>query len=363
MTGRWGLGARRGSQGAKAASLAVALLLGCAILAPVPTSAQGGPPARLMTIGPWIAFCDNTGGCGVSNIAAHPGSGAARDDIPGVCLWTGAPEADEASLSLWFGGTAGRDGESLVVEPVRGRSAAPVGGAVVARPDGADRYVIRGQALDPLVQDLRAADTVLIREREGGPVLARVMVAQLDRALRVAQSFGTPYRPVPTVTVHPIERIPQGDWNVATPLLHEHCGDDQSRGVLSDRFRLDADRQLWSISCRRAGFYNLVWLVMIVGQDGVPTPLDLPSVVDHEGVGPDISNLAIHPDQGVIEDFRKWGGAGDCGIRRRWGWTGTHFALLTEDYMPRCFGAPSSQWLRMHRVNEAGAHGTARPPC
>ncbi len=210
MTGRWGLGARRGSQGAKAASLAVALLLGCAILAPVPTSAQGGPPARLMTIGPWIAFCDNTGGCGVSNIAAHPGSGAARDDIPGVCLWTGAPEADEASLSLWFGGTAGRDGESLVVEPVRGRSAAPVGGAVVAHPDGADRYVIRGKALDPLVQDLRAADTVLIREREGGPVLARVMVAQLDRALRAAQSFGTPYRPVPTVTVHPIERIPQG---------------------------------------------------------------------------------------------------------------------------------------------------------
>jgi hypothetical protein len=363
MMGRTGLGASPLLQGPKAKGMAVALSLGCAILAPLPSSAQAGPPAPLMTIGPWIAFCDNTGGCGASNIAAHPGSGTARDDIPGVCLWKGTLEADEASLSLRLDGAASRDGEAVVVEPVSGRWAAPVGPAVVAGRDGAQRYVIRGAALDPLVANLRAADAWLVRERQDEPVMARVLVAQLDRALRAAQSLGQSFRPTPTIVTHPFERVPLGDLKAAALLLHEHCGNDQSRGVLADTFRLGADLQLWSISCRRAGFFNAISLVMTVGRDGIPAPLVLPSVIDHEGAGPDVSNLTIHPDQGVIEDFRKFGGTGDCGIRRRWGWTGTRFELLTEDYMPRCFGAHSSQWLRMHRVNEPGAPGAARPPC
>lgn len=351
------------SRGVKTNGLALALLLGCAILAPLPTSAQSGPLAPLMTVGPWIAFCDNTGGCGVSNIAANPGSGAANADIPGICLWQGTPEADEAILSLRLDETDGREGEGIVIEPVRGPSETRIGAAVVARWDGEERYVIQGAALDPLVANLRRADALLIRDREDSPVLSRVPLTRLDAALRVAQSYRKPYQPVPKVALRPFERIPLDDLGAAMPLLHEHCGRDQRRGLLVDGFRLGADLRLWSISCRRAGFYNAVTLAMMVRGDGMATPLVLSSIVDHEGVGPDFSNLALHPDQGVIEDFRKLGGAGDCGIRRRWGWTGTHFELLTEDYMPRCFGARSSQWLRMHRVNEAGAGGTARPPC
>jgi Protein of unknown function (DUF1176) len=286
-----------------------------------------------------------------------------KDSIPSICLWEGAAGAQERSLTLRLDGTTGKEGESLFIEPVRGASETSTGPATLAQGDGAERYTVRGSTLDTLIAAMHTADAALIRERQDGPVVARASLARLALALHAMLSYTKPYQPTPTLRPQPFERISIGDLHAAEPLLREHCGDAPQRALLADGFRLSPELQLWSISCRRAGLYNMISLAITVGVHGAIRPLVLSSIVDYEGVGPDFSNLAIHPAEGVIEDLNKSSGAGDCGKRRRWGWTGMRFELLTEDYMPRCFGAGSSQWLRVHRVNEPRAADKAKPPC
>jgi hypothetical protein len=343
--------------------LAALLVLGCALLAPGPAAARNGTQAPLLTLEPWIIFCDNTGGCGLSNIAAHPGSSLGKESIPDLCLWQGPVQGQDAFLSLRLDDGSGSLGESIIIQPVSGASESPAGPATVAQGDGTDRYLVRGAALSPLLAAMAKADAALIREREDGAVMARVSLTRLARALHAADSYRKPEQPRPTHRLRPIEPMAPGDVAAARPLLHEHCSNALPGERPAQAFRLGADLQLWSMFCRHDGFYNMMSLALTVGADGTATPLDLPSVVDHDGVGPDISNLAIHPAEGIIEDFRKRAGAGDCGIRRRWGWTGARFELLTEDYMPYCFGARSSRWLRLHRADETGLARPGKSPC
>lgn len=350
------------------ASLGPCLGLALGTLGAAPALAKKGPPPLWSQQGHWTAFCDNSGGCGVANVSTHREKYARNSDAnaPWICLWLGAADAKAASLSLRLDpvpqGAAGPERSAFLLQPVASPAQEATGTGGIVEWDGDERYILREPDLQTLIDSLRHADLALVRELNGGPVISQIPLEGLRTALRFAQAWQSAARPLPKPIIKPFIRAGASDMKRASLLLKEHCGHDPRRELLADAYHLAPDRQLWTISCRRT-IYNAMTIAMTTTAKGRPVPLDLPSIVDHEGVGPDLSNLAVHAAFGVIEDYHKIRGTGDCGIRRRWGWTGSRFDLVSEEFMPSCFGAAHSQWLRMYATQPADPATPARPPC
>lgn len=349
-----------------------------AVLGTMPSAARNGPPPKLFQRGEWTAFCDNSGGCGLANAAHRPSlreravrTGSASTASSGtasswVCLWLGSTSGVDASLSLLpedepapITGTHRRE---LFIQPVKGLSEEPVGRAMVARHDGLERYTRGAENLPSLTEALRTADVALLRETTDGPVVARIPLDGFLATLGYAQAFRTDRRPLPVVTPKPFRHAGQGTAAETEQLRREHCSEGHHRAPPIARYALAPGRQLLVMHCRLSG-YNGLALALTAGRDRKARPLILTSVVDHEGVGPDFSNLLVQPELGLIEEYHKTRGAGDCGKRRRWAWNGRRFELHSEEIMPACFGAGHFQWLRMHASAPPTPNGQQRPPC
>lgn len=348
----------------------------CAMLAmmgatPV-LSRNVGHPARLIELGSWTAFCDNSGGCGVANLSSRRGAFAANPDAasPWTCLWLGAADRPDMELSVQIDEGRGHGQgpgvepvrREILLEPARGDSEDPVGAHLVARLGDDGRYQIDARSLPALITDLQSADVMLVRESAVGPVLGRVSLDGLRQALAFAQGSRTNARPLPNFAPRPFTRLERGDTKRATALHRQHCNDELGGGPRVEMFRLSPDRQLWTMPCRPSGSNQKV-LAMTGAGNGRLSTLVLSSIVDHDGIGPDFSNLLVQPELGTIEDYHKTRGTGDCGIRRRWAWNGGRFVLVSEVFMPVCFGAGHSQWLRVHMSGPHSAAGVRRSAC
>lgn len=331
--------------------------------------AQAGPAPLILERGSWTAFCDNSGACGMANMSTRRGSYAvpAEGELPWVCFWLGASDTFDASFSILFrDGTQGSGNampRELVVQPVLGRSEYQLGVPVTARLSGDGRYRVHSSNSESLAADLGQADAALLREPAGGPVFARISLDGFAVASRYAHAMRTATRPLPEITPTPFSRLGTVDPQRSRDLHRRHCGNDLQSPRRVEAFRLSADRQLWTLNCRMSGLYNLKVLALIAGPRGAPSELVLQSVVDYEGVGPDFDNLIVKPELGLIEDYRKTRGIGDCGIRRSWAFTGEAFRLVSEEFMPHCFHAGHAQWLRMHSSVRPGIAMAPRSPC
>jgi hypothetical protein len=58
----------------------------------------------------------------------------------------------------------------------------------------------------------------------------------------------------------------------------------------------------------------------------------------HDGGDSQLVNVAFDPKTGVLSEYNKWRGLGDCGSSTNWVWTGKQFAAVTHDTMPECRG-------------------------
>jgi hypothetical protein len=331
--------------------------------------AQAGPTPLILERGSWTAFCDNSGGCGMANMSTRRGSYAvpAEGELPWVCFWLGASDTFDASFSVLFGdGTQGSGNampRELVIQSVLGRSEYQLGVPATARLGDDGRYHVDSANIESLAADLGMADAALLREPNGGPVFARLSLDGFAAALRYARARRTIARPLPEIVPMPFAPVSQVDPQRSRDLHRRHCGNDLQSPRRVEAFRLSADRQLWTLNCRMSGLYNLKVLALIAGPRGEPSELVLQSIVDYEGIGPDFDNLIVNPALGLIEDYRRSRGVGDCGIRRSWAWTGEAFRLASEEFMPHCFHAVRAQWLRMHTSAGPGIAMPQRPPC
>lgn len=329
---------------------------------------NSGRPAQLSESGGWTAFCDNSGGCGVANVSTRREAFAARSDAeaPWACLWLGAADMREARLSIKIDPGTGNDAAarrpSIILQAAGGAAETDVGSPAVARLDRDGRYIIGPDRLPGLVAAWRQADVVLVREADAGPVLGRMPLDGLRSSLNYAQGGQTAARTLPRISPRPFGGGKPGDPRRTAALQRVHCADEPAAGKRVETFRLGRSLHLWTVDCRRYG-YNALSLAMTGTHAGKLSPLVLKSIVDHDGVGPDLSNLAVHAGSGIIEDYHKTRGAGDCGKRRRWAWNGGRFVLISEEVMPRCFGANHSQWLRLHASHLVDDPQPARPPC
>lgn len=345
-----------------------ACLLLAALEASPALARNSGSPAPVIQLGSWTAFCDNSGGCGVANVSTRRATHA-ESESPWVCLWLGASDTHEASLSLLLENGLGQresaprqEVRMVVVQPVQGTSEKSAGAAVTATKGTGIRYWIDKEGVRELLGNLHNADAALVRETRDGPVLGRISLDGFRQAVRFATMHQSAARKTPQIAPEPFVLIDHDKAPRSLELHRQHCGGERRRDLSVSIYRLKAGQELWTTSCRQSG-YNTKSLAMMADKRGNVVPLVLKSVIDHDGVGPDLSNLAVHPERGLIEDYRKTRGAGDCGIRRRWAWTGQRFVLASEEFMPECFGASHSQWLRMHSTAQKSAAQPTRLPC
>lgn len=111
--------------------------------------------------------------------------------------------------------------------------------------------------------------------------------------------------------------------------------------------RLDATTELWGAPCSMTT-YNTGYLLYLTGPDGRdPRRAGLPGVLQTTDI---VVNPAYDPETRTLTQTvwaNKWG---HCGRLQTWVWTGTEFALQTEQAMAECTGIPPPFWPTLWRT-------------
>ena len=348
----WAAGRRAGL------ALGVSLAAACGATTGAIARNSGQPPP-LFEAGGWTGFCDNQGGCGLANTSTWR---EARANARGparawMCVWLGPTGDTDAIVSVKLD-EALEDRvarPAIVVESDDGRRA-------TLRAAGDGRHELLGPDAVALALSLGASAEIALREPEGGPVLDRLSLDGYPRAMRAIEAKRTDARPPREIVPRGFARVERAVPRGLAALHREWCDATPWEPRSARAYRLFDGTHLWTASCARSA-YNPVTLVGIEAGDGSVGALQLPSVVDHDMVGPGFTNLALDPARGRLDDLFKRRGANDCGTRRAWVWNGGRFALVSEHTMGHCHGASHDQWQRMSVTPVRGEPPPGRRPC
>lgn len=103
---------------------------------------------------------------------------------------------------------------------------------------------------------------------------------------------------------------------------------------------LDAKHYLVGIACF-SGAYNQMTDMFVVTKDSAASakPQTTRAKLEFHGKGDSqLVNAAFDPVTGMLSDYNKSRGLGDCGSSTEWVWTGKQFAAVSYDDMPECRG-------------------------
>jgi len=103
---------------------------------------------------------------------------------------------------------------------------------------------------------------------------------------------------------------------------------------------LDAKHYLVGIACF-SGAYNQMTDLFVVTKDSAASAKPRTTrakLAFHDSGDSQLVNVAFDPKTGVLSEYNKWRGLGDCGSSTNWVWTGKQFAAVTHDTMPECRG-------------------------
>lgn len=121
------------------------------------------------------------------------------------------------------------------------------------------------------------------------------------------------------------------------------CDADDANNKPSERDfaePLDAKHYLVGIACF-SGAYNQITDMFVVAKDSATsvTPQATRAKLEfHDSGDSQLVNADFDPKTGVLSEYNKGRGLGDCGSSTNWVWTGKQFAAVTDDEMPECRG-------------------------
>ncbi|WMP15948.1 DUF1176 domain-containing protein [Thiothrix lacustris] len=103
---------------------------------------------------------------------------------------------------------------------------------------------------------------------------------------------------------------------------------------------LDTNHYLVGITCF-SGAYNQTSNMFVVTQASAASakPQITPAKLEfHKGSNSQLVNASFDPKTGLLSEYSKARGLGDCGSLTEWVWTGKQFAAVKYDSMPECRG-------------------------
>ncbi len=103
---------------------------------------------------------------------------------------------------------------------------------------------------------------------------------------------------------------------------------------------LDAKHYLVGITCF-SGAYNQMSNMFVVTKASAASakPQTTPAKLAlHDAGDSQLVNASFDPKTGMLSEYNKGRGLGDCGSFTEWVWTGKQFAAVTYDDMPECRG-------------------------
>lgn len=354
-------------------------LLVCAGLASGVAAQPLPPTGEVRAFRDWSISCDNVRTCSALSVA--PGEDGGWDSPVLVVTRDAGPAArarvevlpsalGDAAVTGAAGaaGAAGVDGLRVVIAgqpafallPAGPDGARALSGAEVGRFLAAARPVqaaelVRGTgepaatvSLSGLVAALRHMDAV--QGRTG------TVTALIDRgpvpAARVPAAA-----PLPRVTPVPFRPRPAGAVpRTVRRAITETC-DQGSRPPEGERpveaHDLGLGRTLWTVWCD-AGAYNSTHMVVVTDARGTVTGL-VPGLVPGLAGLQDRTaalwiNLSIDPQRGLISQFAKGRGLGDCGQSDGMAWTGEAFVPVRSTLMDTCRGVMPERWPVLYRA-------------
>jgi len=115
------------------------------------------------------------------------------------------------------------------------------------------------------------------------------------------------------------------------------------RRPLDEAHALDATHTLVLIECDSGAYnYNVTPFVVTRG--------DAASARPAPGLPETITNAGWDAKAGMLDQFNKGRGLGDCGIIERWVWTGAAFARTLREAMMECRGVAPDWWITEWRA-------------
>ena len=213
-------------------------------------------------------------------------------------------------------------------------SARPAGEALVIASDGAQLATV---PLSGLVATLRHMDAVQGRTGTVTALIDKgtVPAARVPAAPPLPQPALVPFRSRPTGAV------PRAVRSAQTASCSESY-DRASREVFT-AYDLGRGQTLWEIACG-LGAYNTVTLLVMTDAGGRVTPVMPLAGSTAEPTDALWINLSVDPATGVVSQFAKGRGLGDCGTSEAIGWTGTQFVPLRQATMDSCAGIMPDFW-------------------
>lgn len=103
---------------------------------------------------------------------------------------------------------------------------------------------------------------------------------------------------------------------------------------------LDAGHYLVGIACF-SGAYNEMTDIFVVTKDSAASakPQTVRAKLELSGgEGSQLVNADFDPKTGILSEYNKGRGLGDCGSDTQWVWTGKQFAAVSHNDMPECRG-------------------------
>jgi hypothetical protein len=309
-------------------------------------------PGSLRTFQDWIVGCDNGRACHAVALATFDGD---NDGTLTMSLRRGAAGDAEPVLSIearadLCGASLAADGRRLRARIIEGPTCTIVHPADVPELIAA----LRGaQWLQAVGAEGAPAGTISLRGAAAAMLYIDEAQGRLDtetalvrRGPRSADTVPQP-RALPVVRAAPIymgSSIALDDDRVAAIRRRTGCTIDEVGGP--DEFSLyplEPGKTLMLLACG-TGAYNLSSIPLIVQERSgriVADAAAFDSVAgfDDEDAPPALVNAEWDGSNGILSEFPRGRGLGDCGSRSHYAWDGARFRLVLREEMGECRGA------------------------
>ena len=304
-------------------------------------------PAELKTFHDWTVGCDNGRACHA--VALIPESWP--EDALTMSVRRGPAAADQPVLAIELGADSNPASLSADGRPLPVRLVGAEGLTGIAAADSA-----------AMIGVLRSAGSLEIRSADGKPLgtvslkgasAALLYMDEQQRRTGTATALVRPGTrspgnvsppPLPVVTAPPVSRARPPALGAAAlqALRRKHgCTIDEVGGPdEAESAALTANETLLLLACG-SGAYNVSHVPFIVRRGGRVeiAPFDhRPGWWSEEGK-PMLVNAAWDKDRGLLTDFAKGRGLGDCGTISEYAWDGRAFRLVEQSEMGECRGS------------------------
>lgn len=310
-----------------------------------------GQPGELRTFQDWTVGCDNGRACHAVALANY------ADEADGMMTLhlrrapSGAAEpviAIEANADL-CGATLVADGRALNARIIEARSCAIVHPADVPELIDAMREGRRLRAVGP---DGAALGAVSLEGARAAMLYIDEAQRRLDTETALVRRGPRGADAVPPPPALPVVRAaPRAGYErieIDTPTqqrMRRELGceiNDVGGPDLIETSPLEPGKTLALLSCG-TGAYNLSSVALIVQRQGsrivyAPAEFDMVTGFD-EGEQPRLVNGEWNGEDGLLMEFPRGRGLGDCGSRSSYAWDGARFRLVLREEMGECRGA------------------------